>query len=194
MPRHLAISLALALVFSIDSVQGSIQLSNIQLTSSSLTFDLIGTVDNVGSIDPDSFYIGEPDNNTWVNGFTSGTWTYHSGDYVPTAVEMNEGGSFGDYAYSNASSAIQIGDSVDLSFSLTGTNIAFPANTNTANWIISAGYNSTRYLPDVTAKTGGVVPEPTSVFIWGLIGFSASGVFRLRNSPPLLSLAPKFRR
>jgi hypothetical protein len=160
------------------AAQATLIVTNIDITETSLSFDLLGTVENVGSNDTDSFFIGDPDNTDWIlSGLVFGTWIYNSGTYVPDYGALYSNG-VGDYVYTGGADTIVVGDIVDISFSVFGVSIDL-GNVDTTRWIVSAGYNlGYETLPDASAQTGGTVsvPEPGTLTLLGigLLGIAAS--------------------
>ena len=137
--------------------------SNIQLTETSLSFDISGTIDVVGPQYNASLFVGDPLNGAWVlHGFGIGTWTNLGGaSYNPPSGYTNSNAA-GGYVYTDAGGVIQVNDTVNASFSYSGGNFD-PLATDTSTWIVSAGSSSSTFiLPDPEYATGYVVPEPTA--------------------------------
>ena len=150
---------------------------NWTLTSDSLTFDLHGTVDVVGTNDTDSFFIGPRDSLSvdWINGsLTQAIITQNGGSYAAdTYSAAYNSGTYGEYVYSNNSSNIFVGQVVDLSFSISGLNVFNTAAISIDDIIVSAGYNVVGTgLPDGQIVTGSgststSVPEPSTIALFG---------------------------
>jgi PEP-CTERM motif len=169
------------------TANASLLISNWNLTADSLTFDLVGTVDVVGALDQDSFFIG-PANSTsvdWINGWFHSTFTVNGGTYNATQGSVFSNAPVGEYLYTNAGGVpIILGDTVDLSFDFSQVGGFNPSALNSDDLIVSAGYNSGyTSLPDVSAQTGGIgetvqgtVPAPATIALLavGLAGLVLS--------------------
>lgn len=149
--------------FAAEQSRAGLLISNIELTTTSLSFDLSGTIDDVvGSNNSNILFIGEIGNTDWITtNFASGTWT---------AVDSNTQGAFAEVLafgsqVNRASISVQnhpfvAGDEIEGSFSVTDSSFD-PTATDTSNWVVSVGHNDVAFL-DATTVTGSAAPEPTS--------------------------------
>lgn len=167
-------SLTLALCLFCLPGRGDVIITNIELTSTTLSFDIAGTIDRVGPAAQDALFIGDPLNSAWISHtHTEGVWENHGGTYQPEEAYTNQNAA-GGYVYANKGGTIEVGDSVDASFTFTGGNFD-PSATDFSNWIVSAGFNGVDFiLPDPAYSTGYVVPEPSSLLVFGLLGLYAT--------------------
>ncbi|MFK7788355.1 MAG: PEP-CTERM sorting domain-containing protein [Phycisphaeraceae bacterium] len=154
------------------AAHAAVVISNIELTTTSLSFDLVGTIDDVvGQFSQESLFLGEEGNSDWIGGFAMGNWDHTSGTFEPNSVLVLSDASAGDrVVIASTNDTLQFGDTIDGTFTLTGGNFD-PTKTDTSKWILSAGYNTFTF-PDPTTQTGSVVPEPTSlaaIFVGGLL-------------------------
>lgn len=160
----------------------AVVISNFKMTSTSLTFDLVGTIDDVvGSNATDSLFVGQLGSNAWFNGdqfqygFLMGSWTTRSGTLALTSALIYENGAVGDYiVLSLSGGTINYQDTIDGTFSVTSSQNAFNHEVlDMTQWAVSAGYN-TIPLPDASTNTAAAitVPEPTSLaalFVGGML-------------------------
>lgn len=140
-------------------------ISDIELTETTLSFALSGTVDVVGTFGGNQLYIGESSNTSWVASFSPGSWADNGGTYTFGDAIVNST-SAGDVAVlTGAATSLSVGDTIDGTFSASGT--FDPNATNTDNWIVSAGYTTPSFvtLPDPGTATGQAVPEPSTGLI-----------------------------
>ena len=174
-------TLALLIVMSGRYSHADVLISNIQLTETSLSFDIAGTIDIVGPTNSDSLYIGDPLNGSWnLHGFGSGILTNHAGASYTPGGAYTSSNSAGGYVYMDAGGVIQVNDTIDASFSYSGGNFV-PSATDTSSWIVSAGWNGDTFiLPDPAYATGYAVPEPSGLAIFLCVG--ALAIHRRRGS------------
>lgn len=182
MLRRFAIVLFVIVSFaSIRAAQADVVITNLVLTETTLSFDIAGTIDAVGANSPDSFFIGEPGNTSWIvstGAPVHGVWTSTGGTHASTNGAVNNLGTNGQYMYTWGGPAMVVGDTVQASFSLTGGSFD-PGVVDFSQWIVTAGYDNAPPLPDAGLATGyvDVAPEPTSfaVMCLGMILVSARG-------------------
>lgn len=147
-----------ALFFATQDSRAAIIISDIVLEADSLSFNLSGSIDTIGSESQNVLFVGELGNSSWVNGYTFGTWADAGGTHTPDAGEVINNATAGDYVtVFNFTDKMSIGDTVEGTFSVTGASFN-PAGTDTSSWVVSAGFNDF-VLPDPSTVTG-AVPEP----------------------------------
>ncbi len=176
--RLFYVAAVVAVTLCARSYHAALSISNIQLTDTTLAFDIAGTVDVVGDYGQNQLYLGELGNTSWVNSYSAGIWTDGGGTVTMVGAEVNSLGA-GDYAIIGGPQSMIVGDTIQGSFSLTGSFNA--GSTTTSNWVVSAGYSTKDFeaLPDPNTITGSAVPEPSSG-LFALI-LAAAAVIRRRR-------------
>ena len=155
------------------------------LTDDSLSFDLVGVVDNVGTSDVNSFFIGPDDsiNVDWINfGLTGGTISQNGGDYSVTNTGAYDTEIFGTYIYTNGPN-IFTGMTVDISISFVLSGLFNSSQLDGMDIYVSAGYNGYPSLPDIDIADLALaqsVPEPGTLALLG-IGLAGMGFSRRRK-------------
>ena len=151
------------------------------LTDDSLSFDLVGVVDNVGATDVNSFFIGPEDsiNVDWINfGLTGGTISQNGGDYSVVNTGAYDTEVYGTYIYTNGAN-IFTGMTVDISISFALVGLFNSSELDGMDIYVSAGYNSYPSLPDIDIADLALahsVPEPGTLALLGigLLGMAAA--------------------
>ena len=147
-----------------SSSKASLIISNINLTSTTLSFDVTGILDFVNRIDRDSLFFGDVTQlsnlfnsiNTSTVGFSN-----NSGTYAFNMTGGNSSDVFGKYLYTNGSDFLVIGDFVDISVSWTG--IFNVSEFDWSNFVVQAGYHGPSVFTERANISGGVVvPEPSN--------------------------------
>lgn len=183
------VSLSIGVMSSSQAAAG-ILVSNWDITGDTLSFDLSGTIDagaSVGTNNSFVLYIGVPNDTDWVTSVGAiQTIINHGGGARDLRTDF--GGYFeiagGDYARVETSDGLAwaIGDSVNASVQFSGGSL-IAANVNSADLIVTAGFNSLTTFPDPTAQVGSAattVPEPGSLMLFGL-GTLGLGVLARRK-------------
>ena len=172
--------MALLVIISAGTALGEISVYNFEITTNTISFDLAGEIESgvtIGSTFAQNFYIGSPGDDDWVLSFqTAGTVENHGGGSrnlstgTHSAIPWAGHGDFILLQSSNAGSWF-VGDSVDASVTITGSNSFVPGNLPLETLIVAAGYNSDSTLPDPDTTVGAIViPEPGSAGLFGIAG------------------------
>lgn len=167
------------------STQADVVITNLVMTETTLSFDIAGTIDAVGANNPDSFFIGEPGNTSWILSTGTpihGTWTSTGGTHASTSGAINNLGANGQYVYSWGGPSMVVSDTVQASFLVTGASFD-PDAVDLSQWIVTVGYDNAPPLPDAGLVTGyvDVAPEPTS-FVALCMGMVLVGARRRRHA------------
>jgi len=178
MNKFFSIIFSIFIGFSYQGVaQGSLIISNTNLTNTTLSFDVTGVLDFVNISDLDSLFFGDITqiNNLFDSISSTGGHSKNSGTYDFDIAGGNPNGAspYGEYLYTNGSDILVIGDVIDISVSWTGT-----FNTSEFDWsnfVVQAGYTGRPVFTDRANIAGGVlVPEPSA---FALLGLGLLGIF-----------------
>tara|TARA_Y100001970_G_scaffold119280_1_gene147957 strand:+ start:459 stop:1025 length:567 start_codon:yes stop_codon:yes gene_type:complete len=162
------------LLLSLNANAGLV-ISDIEITSTSLSFDVTGTLDVVNLYDLDSLFFGDATQTTNLFNSINGTYglSKNSGtyDFSSTGGSFVEGSYWGEYLFTNGADILVVGDVIDISVSWTGS-----FNVDQFNWdnfVVQAGHSGNPVFNNVTNQiAGGVelenVPEPSTLAILGL--------------------------
>lgn len=176
-----AAALALSGLMATSASARSLSIDNLSITATTLSFDLSGTVDIIGNGVLRAFFFGFEDDRIWHTGvdFASG-FSSNGGTYDYSAVGGTYNTSAGTFIFTSGNDTIVVGDTVDLSYTITGTFDLGLFDEN--DFLVQAGYqfgHSDRTIIQTDFIAGGTnvtpVPLPASglMLLAGLGGMAA---------------------
>lgn len=177
MKRYILAAIILGSSLISAGANAALIIKNVNISSTSLSFDMDGTVDFVNNSDLDSFFFGFLDNRNWHSGVSSSTgFSKNSGTYDFSSVG-GQNSSFGVYTYTNGIDTIVIGDIVNISYTINGN---FNVNLFDVNdFVVIAGYDGAGTVFDLNSTISGSsvnVPTPSilALLALGFVGIGAS--------------------
>ncbi|MBN2161548.1 MAG: hypothetical protein JXR25_05920 [Pontiellaceae bacterium] len=162
------------------AAQASLLVSNWELTDTTLSYDLTGTLDAsfVGPEEQRYIFVGELGNSSWLNtSFASGEWVDNGSVLASSvsAVYMWNGGSDGDMVYTRCDNWTT-GDQLDLTISYTGS--FNPEAVNASNLGVFWGQAGSSWLQPEN-QVGSAIPEPATLAFVGIFGAGTLAVRRI---------------
>lgn len=194
--KLLRVCIGMAMLPMINTANASLLIDDLSLTTTSLVFNVTGTVDVVGTQNFPNLFFGFVDSRVWHNGVTGASgFSKNSGDYDFGSVSgATNSSNFGTYVFTNGTDVLQVGDIVDISYSILGSfnTGVFDAN----SFVVQAGFSflggSDNLIVQESLVTGGtvpsVVPVPAALPLFGT-GLAIMGFIGWRRKRKIAAVA-----
>lgn len=161
-------------------LQAGLIVNSLSVTDTEISFDIIGDVDVLGPSFLDQLVIGTTNNSTnWLNSFNEGATTWSFGGSHTSVTDITNmymfDNSFGEAFATQSTQTYQLGDIIDMSWSIIGSFNA--SEFDLSAFAISAGGvndSSQLYIQDEYNLVDQIntVPEPSilALLSLGLVG------------------------